>query len=64
MYLIYLEESNKCLWVLNIDIQKLKKTINYISYTMIDYIEFNEFIYLNELYSIFVIFLSVYLILW
>jgi vacuolar-type H+-ATPase subunit D/Vma8 len=64
MYLIYLEESNKCLWVLNIDIQKLKKTINYISYTMIDYIEFNEFIYLNELYSIFVIFLSVYLVLW
>jgi hypothetical protein len=64
MYLMYLEESNKCLWVLNIDIQKLKKTINYISYTMIDYIEFNEFIYLNELYSIFVIFLSVYLILW
>jgi hypothetical protein len=64
MYLMYLEESNKCLWVLNIDIQKLKKTINYISYTMIDYIEFNEFIYLNELYSIFVIFLSVYLVLW
>jgi hypothetical protein len=64
MYLMYLEESNKCLWVLNIDIQKLKKTINYISYTMIDYIEFNEVIYLNELYSIFVIFLSVYLVLW
>jgi hypothetical protein len=64
MYLMYLEESNKCLWVLNIDIQKLKKTINYISYTMINYIEFNEFIYLNELYSIFVIFLSVYLVLW
>jgi hypothetical protein len=53
---MYLEESNKFLWVLNIDIQKLKKTINYISYTMIDYIEFNEFICLNELYSIFVFF--------